>query len=47
MSFLVGDAKLLSKVSDIEECGVLEGDLNKLWEWSLKWKMELYIKSVV
>ena len=34
MSFFADDAKLLRKVSTEKDCEALQGDLDKLWDWS-------------
>ena len=47
MSFFADDAKLLRKVTVENDCGELQQDLNKLWNWSNKWEMDfktIYIR---
>ena len=45
MSFFADDAKLLRRVSTENECGMLQQDLDKLWEWSKKWEMNFNIRK--
>ncbi|XP_076059106.1 uncharacterized protein LOC143035878 [Oratosquilla oratoria] len=45
MNFFADDAKLLKKVSTEKDCESLQRDLDKVWEWSQKWKMNFNIKK--
>ena len=40
ISFFADDAKLLRKVNSQEDCKKLQEDLNKIQEWSERWKMD-------
>ena len=39
-SLFADDAKILKRVKKREDCDLLQEDLNKIYKWSKKWKME-------
>ena len=45
MSFFADDAKLLKRVRVENDCEILQGDLDKIRDWSNKWEMEFNVKK--
>ena len=45
MSLFADDAKVLKPIKNEESCRELQEDLNRLHEWSMKWKMEFNAKK--
>ncbi len=46
MSLFADDAKIMRRVKT-EDYGLLQRDMDKVWEWNEKWEMELNVKSAV
>ena len=45
ISLFADDAKLLRKISNHKDCEELQKDINKIYEWSKTWEMELNAKK--
>ena len=45
MNLFADDAKLLKIVNSKEDCLALQRDIDKIWEWSKKWKLEFNAKK--
>ena len=45
ISFFADDAKLMKEIKTWEDCADLQKDLDKIYEWSLLWKMEFNTKK--
>ena len=45
VSLFADDAKLMRRVKDWRDCEELQGDLDKIYEWSRKWEMEFNAKK--
>ena len=45
MSFFADDAKLLRRLESKRDCEQLQDDLEKIWKWGQKWKMEFNVKK--
>ena len=41
ISLFADDAKLLRKIGNHKDCEELQNDINKIYEWSKTWEMEL------
>ncbi|MPC74134.1 hypothetical protein E2C01_068483 [Portunus trituberculatus] len=44
-SVLAGDAKVLRVIKTQEDCLLLQEDINKIYVWSKKWKLEFNAKK--
>lgn len=40
ISLFTDDAKLLSKINSYKDCEELQIDLNKIYKWSKRWKIQ-------
>ena len=40
MNMFADDAKIMRRVTNMEDCNMLQNDLDKIYEWSKKWQME-------
>ena len=45
ISLFADDAKLLRKIRNHKDCEELQNDINKIYEWSEIWEMELKKKK--
>ena len=45
ISMFADHAKIMRRVTDQEDCGVLQLDLDKINYWATKWQMEFNIKK--
>ncbi len=45
MNLFADDAKLLKIINNKEDCLALQRDIDKIWEWSKKWKLEFNAKK--
>ena len=45
MNMFADDAKIMRKVKNLEDCNKLQEDLDKIYEWSVKWQMEFNISK--
>ena len=45
MNMFADDAKIMRKVKTLEDCNKLQEDLDKIYEWSVKWQMEFNINK--
>ena len=45
ISLFADDVKILKEVKNNDDCDLLQEDLNKIYEWSKKWKMEFNTKK--
>ena len=45
MNMFADDAKIMRKVKTLEDCNKLQEDLDKIYDWSVKWQMEFNINK--
>ncbi len=45
INFFADDAKLLTRIKSEEDSAKLQQNLDKIWDWSLKWEMEFNVKK--
>ena len=45
VNLFADDAKLMRRVKDQRDCEELQGDLDKIYEWTWKWEMEFNAKK--
>ena len=45
MSMFTDDAKIMRRIRNVEDCNMLQEDLNRIYNWSVKWQMEFNINK--
>ena len=47
VSKFADDTKIGRPVKNLEDTRMLQGDVNRLYEWSEKWQMQFYVKCSI
>ena len=45
INLFADDAKIMREIKSLDDCLELQRDIDKIWEWSKKWKMEFNAKK--
>ena len=45
MNLFADNAKLMKVVKNIDDCWELQGDIDNIYEWSIKWKLDFNAKK--